>query len=429
MSYITIYGDKMDRFVINGGRKLSGKVNIRGAKNSVLPLIAASVLNEGVTHIKNCPRIKDVYVMAKIIERLGGKFVFSGNTLSLNTENLRSWVLPEDLTGEIRASVFITGALISRFGYAETAKPGGCNIGNRPIDIHICALRALKVAVNEGERVSFNGARAESGKVVLRFPSVGATENAMMASVKLKGFTIIENCAEEPEIIDLQNYLNMLGARVSGAGTKTITVEGVDKLYRGEIEFTPRQDRIEAGTFLLCGACAGGEIEFNGLNKEESLPLCKIIGRNACKIYQKDDKIYNVKFYARKEGFGRVIAEPYPGFPTDLQPQITAAACLPEGLTVTEDRVFPSRFSYATELTKMGADLRVLENVCVISGRRLHGAVVSAGDLRGGAALCLAALGAEGETVVLNVSHIDRGYEDFEVRLRELGADVKRITP
>ncbi len=427
MVYITIYGGKMDRFVINGGKKLFGRVNICGAKNSVLPLIAASVLNEGVTRIRNCPKIRDVYIMAKIIERLGGKYTFSGDTLDLYTEGVSTWVLPEDLTGEIRASVFITGALISRFGYAETAKPGGCNIGNRPLDIHINALKSLNVTVSEGETIAFSGANAKSGKVVLRFPSVGATENVMMAAVRLNGTTTIENCAEEPEIIDLQNYLNLLGAKVVGAGTRTIIVEGVNKLYRGEIEFTPRSDRIEAGTFLLCGACAGGEIEINGLNIEESLSLCKIIRRNACKIYRKDDKMYTVKYYPRAKGFGRVIAEPYPGFPTDLQPQLTAAACLAEGLTVTEDRVFPSRFSYAEELAKMGADLRVLENVCVVSGKRLSGATVSAGDLRGGAALCLAALGAEGKTTILNVSHIDRGYEGFEVKLKSLGADIQRI--
>lgn len=417
----------MDRFIINGGKKLSGKVKISGAKNSVLPLIAASVLCEGITRIHNCPKIRDVFTMAKIIEKLGGSFSFSGDTLSLNTECVNSAVLPEDLTGEIRASVFLTGALVSRFGCAEIAKPGGCNIGERPIDIHLCAFRALNISVTEGERVTLNGKNASSGNVRLRFPSVGATENAVMCAVKLKGVTVIENCAEEPEIKDLQDYLNMLGANVSGAGTRTIRVEGVKNLKRKEIDFTPRFDRIEAGTFLLCGVAAGGEIEIEGLKTEESLSLCKIIRRNACKMYKKDDKIYYVKFCARGGGFGKVSAEPYPGFPTDLQPQLTAAACLKNGLTVTEEKVFPHRFSYAEELLKMGADIRIAENLCVVQGRPLHGAIVSACDLRGGAALCVAALGAEGETTVLNAAHVDRGYDGFELKLKALGADVERV--
>lgn len=416
----------MERFVINGGKKLYGKVKIRSAKNSVLPLIAASIMNEGTTYIRNCPKIRDVLTMAKIFGRLGGTYYFDEDTLVLNAENLRSFVLPEDLTGEIRASVFMTGALISRFGFAEIIRPGGCNIGARPIDIHIEALKGLKVGVTEGERVTFDGTKACSANITLRYPSVGATENAVMAAVRLKGTTTIHNCAEEPEIIDLQNYLNMLGAKVKGAGGRTITIEGVEKLKRGEIEFTPRRDRIEAGTYILCGVCVGGEIEFDGLKIEESLRLFKIIGRNACKIYRKDDKIHNVKFYKGTDGFGKITAEPYPGFPTDLQPQMTAAACFARGLTVVEDKVFPSRFSYAEELKKMGADLRVLENVCIVSGGKLHGAVVSANDLRGGAALCAAALGAEGKTTVLNVSHIDRGYESLDGSLKALGADITR---
>lgn len=416
----------MERFVINGGKKLYGKVKIRSAKNSVLPLIAASMMNDGVTYIRNCPKIRDVLTMTEIFGRLGGTYYFDDDTLVLNAKNLRSFVLPENLTGEIRASVFMTGALISRFGMAEIIKPGGCNIGMRPIDIHINALKSLNIAVTESEKITFDGTKASSGSIMLRYPSVGATENAVMAAVRLKGTTVIYNCAKEPEISDLQNYLNMLGANVRGAGSGTITIEGVEKLKNNEIVFTPCRDRIEVGTYLLCGVCAGGEIEFDGLKIEESLCLFKIIGRNACKIYRKDDKIHNVIFYKGAEGFGKINAEPYPGFPTDLQPQITAAACFMKGLTVVEDKVFRSRFSYAEELKKMGADLRVLENVCIVSGGKLHGATVSANDLRGGAALSAAALGADGKTTVLNVFHIDRGYENFDGNLKNLGADITR---
>ena len=231
--------------------------------------------------------------------------------------------------------------------------------------------------------------------------------------------------AEEPEIEDLQNYINLLGGKVRGAGTRVITVEGVDKIGGKEIEFIARPDRIEAGTFLLCGAATGGTIEFDGLILKESLPVCKILARNACKIYAKDDKIYCVEFYAPSRGFGKITAMPYPFFPTDLQPQLTAAACLSKGLTVVEDRVFPSRFSYAAELRKMGAELRVLEKR-IRHSRDFPESSVSAGDLRGGAALCIAALGAEGSSCVLNASHIERGYENFDLKLRALGADIKK---
>lgn len=418
----------MDRFVIRGGNALRGKVRINGAKNSVLPLVAASLITEGKTIIRNCPKIRDVLVMAEIVEALGGKFSFEGDSLAIDTSGVNKWILPEKYTGEIRASVFMTGALITRFKLAETTCPGGCNIGCRPIDIHIDAFKALGIITKEGRKITFDGKNSQSGKIILRYPSVGATENVMMAAVRLKGLTTIENCAKEPEIVDLQNYLNAAGFGVKGAGSDRIVIEGKDGYKGKEIEFTPSKDRIEAGTFLLAGLATGGEIEFEGLEKRENLSVYKIIARNACKIYEKNGKIYYVKFRQTGKGLGKVTAKPFPGFPTDLQPQLVAAASVMDGLTVAEDTVFPKRFSYCEELKKMGANLRVAENLCVVEGGRLKGAIVSAGDLRGGAALCIAALSAEGVTTVLNVNHIDRGYEDFEKKLRLLGASVERIT-
>ena len=277
----------MDRFVIRGGNALRGKVRINGAKNSVLPLVAASLITEGKTIIRNCPKIRDVLVMAEIVEALGGKFSFEGDSLAIDTSGVNKWILPEKYTGEIRASVFMTGALITRFKLAETTCPGGCNIGCRPIDIHIDAFKALGIITKEGRKITFDGKNSQSGKIILRYPSVGATENVMMAAVRLKGVTTIENCAKEPEIVDLQNYLNAAGFDVKGAGSDRIVIEGKDGYKGKEIEFTPSKDRIEAGTFLLAGLATGGEIEFEGLEKRENLSVYKIIARNACKIYEK----------------------------------------------------------------------------------------------------------------------------------------------
>lgn len=417
----------MDRFVIVGGKPLSGKVKISGSKNSVLPLVAASLFIEGKTRIRNCPKIKDVIVMAEIIERLGGKFYFDGEGLVLDTVGVDKWIMPEDLSREIRASAFLCGALTSKFGFAEMACPGGCDIGERPLDIHIDALASLGIFARKGERILFDARKAKSGLVRLRYPSVGATENVVMAAARLEGVTRIENCAREPEIKDLQDFLNAAGFKVCGAGSGVMEVTGAKRAAVKEMDFEPRRDRIEAGTFILAGAAVGGEIEVDGFDERESCRLREIVAANACKIVKKNDKIYHIEFKPSRKGFGRVIAEPYPGFPTDLQPQIAAAAAATGGFTVVEDRVFPSRFAYVEQLKKMGADAILSNGIVLIEGRKLTGAVVSASDLRGGAALCVAGLAAEGKTTVLNASIVDRGYEGFEDKLTSLGADIKRI--
>lgn len=418
----------MERFEIVGGQKLYGEVGISGAKNSVLPLIAASILSEGKTHIRNCPKIYDVEVMTEIIRSLGGKAYFDGNTLILDTADLNGSELPEKLTGQIRASLFTVGPLLTRFGKAAMCLPGGCNIGKRPIDIHVAALREIGVGVTYGEYTTFRRYELEGKRVVLRFPSVGATENLMMASVKSRGITYIVNCAKEPEIIDLQNYLNLIGAKISGAGTDVITVEGVEKLYSAEVEFTPSPDRIEAGTFIFLGAACGGELEFSVPSLRNSLFIAKIVGNNACKIIQKDDKIYILKFIRPKKGFGKIVTSPYPGFPTDLQPQLVACASVADGMTVVEDSVFPERFGYVKELKKTGADLSVYANACVAVGRKtITGTCMSAADLRGGAAMVITALAAEGKSIVGGIGHIDRGYDRIDEKLRKIGAKVARI--
>ena len=419
----------MDRFIINGGNPLCGTPEISAAKNSALPILAASVVLCGKTHIKNCPEICDVAVMADIIENMGGKTVFKGNELTIDASGLKTWGLPCELTKKIRASLFIVGALLTRFGAAEICRAGGCDIGDRPIDIHIDALRALGADVEEGETVKFKKKKTTGGRVRLRYPSVGATENAMLYAAGLKGESVIENAAREPEIVDLQNFLNLLGVKVSGAGGERITVCGDGRRETGEVYFEPSKDRIEAGTFLLAGAICGGEMQFEARDLCNLTAVSKILSNNACKIRPKNDKIVCVEYCGLKKGFGKVVVSPYPGFPTDLQPQLVAAASFARGVTVVEETVFPKRFNYVEELLKTGADISVGGNLCAVNGKAgLVGATMVAGDLRGGAALAIAALGADGRSQILGVNHIDRGYFAFEKKLRALGADVSRVS-
>lgn len=419
----------MDRFIINGGNRLYGTPEISAAKNSALPILAASVALCGTTHIKNCPQITDVSVMTDIIEDMGGKAVFCGDELTIDASGLKTWRLPCELTKKIRASLFIVGALLTRFGCAEICKPGGCDIGDRPIDIHIAVLRELGADVEEGETVKFKKKKNTCGRVKLRYPSVGATENAMLYASGLKGETVIENAAKEPEIVDLQNFLNLMGVKVSGAGGERITVCGDDRREVGEVYFEPSKDRVEAGTFLLAGAICGGELLFEIEDLRNLSAVSKILSNNACKMRRKNDKIISVEYCALKKGFGKVVVSPYPGFPTDLQPQLVAAASYAHGVTVVEETVFPERFNYVGELLKTGADISVGGNLCAVNGKPdLVGATMVAEDLRGGAALVLAALGADGRSQILGVNHIDRGYFAFENKLRALGADVSRVS-
>ena len=424
------YGNgKMDRFIINGGNSLFGSPIISAAKNSVLPIIAASVMLCGKTPINNCPEIDDVFVMSDIISRLGGKTEFDTTGLTIDAADLKKWVLPCELTSKIRASLFVVGGLLTRFGCAEICKAGGCNIGERPMDIHISAFRQLGVDVYEGETVTFRKKTDKGGKVRLRYPSVGATENIMIFAAGLNGETTIENAAREPEIIDLQNYLKSLGVNVSGAGGDCIVINGCERKEVGEVYFTPSKDRIEAGTFLFAGAICGGEMEFGREDLRDLTAVKKILVNNACKIRSKNDKIEVVEFCGKNRGYGKVVVNPYPAFPTDLQPQLVASSCLARGVTVVEENVFPERFGYCSELLKMGADISIGKNLCAVNGvKTLVGTTLIATDLRGGAALTVAALGAEGRSQILGIHHIDRGYNAFDRKLRLLGADVTRIT-
>ena len=322
--------------------------------------------------------------------------------------------------------MFMLGSLLTRFHRARIAYPGGCDIGLRPIDLHLSALKRLGVVIRErGGYIHCSCGTLRGTDILLDFPSVGATENILLAAVKAEGVTTVSGAAKEPEIIDLQNFLNAMGARVSGAGTDVITIEGVKTLHG--VEYLPMKDRIEAGTFLIACAACGGEVEVCGVKGENISSLLHKLRENGCKIHTKNDKIV-LESTGRLRCNRRIETMPFPGFPTDLQAQITALNCGCEGGALIVENLFETRFKYVPELQKMGADIQVKGKTAFIRGvGRLHGATVVAGDLRGGAALVLAALAAEGVSDVLDLSHVDRGYADLQDKLKNLGAEIRRV--
>ena len=415
----------MEKYIIEGGRPLNGEVEIQSAKNAVLPLLAAAVLTEQKVVIHKCPRITDVLNMVQILCELGFKTHFQGEELEIDGADAANHEIPAALAKEMRSSVFMLGSVIARFGKARIAYPGGCDIGLRPIDLHLSGLRRLGVRISEdGGYIDCKCEELCGTEIILDCPSVGATENIMLAAVKAKGRTVIRNAAKEPEIVDLAGFLNRMGAKVEGAGGAVISVEGVAKL-KG-VEYTPISDRIEAGTFLIASAMCGGELLLKNTDADNIASLIHKLCEISCKIHAEDDKIY-----IRSEGRlspKLVETSPYPGFPTDLQAQMTALACICEGSTVIVENLFETRFKHIPELIRMGADITVRGRSAFIRGvKTLKGADVFAGDLRGGAALTLAAISAEGLSSVSDLSHIDRGYSGFEYKLRRIGARIRRI--
>ena len=416
----------MDKFIIEGGKSLYGSVSIQSAKNAVLPLLAASILTDERVIIHKCPRIRDVMNMVQILNELGCKTTYDGEDLMIDSADAACHEIPSALAKELRSSVFMLGSVISRFSRARIAYPGGCDIGIRPIDLHLKGLKRLGVRIDEeGGYINCSCDRIEGGEVLLDCPSVGATENIILAAVKANGTTVIKNAAREPEITDLQNFLNAMGAKVQGGGTSTVQIEGVSKLHG--VEYTPMPDRIEAGTFLIAAAMCGGEIEIREVCSENIASLLHKLGEISCKVWVKNDKIY-LRCKDKPLSPKLIETQPYPGFPTDLQAQMTALACVCEGSTLIVENLFETRFKHVPELVKMGADITVRGRNALIRGvPHLHGADLVAGDLRGGAALTLAGLVAEGNTTVTDLSYIDRGYFGFEYKLRKLGAKIKRI--
>ena len=422
--------------VVHGNGKLAGDVRISGAKNSALKLMAAAILAQGEVVIRNVPRISDIDVMSEVLECLGARVVRNGSAdrdehvLTVDTAEVGSFETPYELVSKMRASISVLGPLIARFGRARVAMPGGCQIGARKIDMHLKGLEALGVTfeIDHGylEASTENGLRGAS--VALDFPSVGATENMLMAAVVAEGETIIANAAREPEIVDLANMLNEMGARVRDAGSSIIRIEGVPLSAFHPCDHTTIGDRIEAGTFLVGGALTGGPVTARGINPSYLRMAIAKFREMGCAVDEGADFVT----VSRTEPLRPVEIQtlPHPGFPTDLQAQFMLLVACADGTSVITENVFENRFMFAAELARMGADIVIEDHHSLVrGGRPLQGAPVSSTDLRAGAALVLAGIVAEGETRVHKIDHIDRGYEDYVGKLQGLGADVTRELP
>ena len=415
----------MSVFTIHGGRPLGGGLAIHGAKNSVLPILAATVLCPGVSVIHNCPPLSDVAASAAILEHLGCKVEQQGDTVTVDASVLTRDDVPDALMREMRSSVIFLGAILGRLGRARMSYPGGCELGPRPIDLHLSALRALGADIQEGSQGLVCTAPAlTGGEITLSIPSVGATENAMLAAVAARGTTTITNAAREPEIADLQCFLRTLGAKVTGAGSSVITVEGGTPLHGGE--HTVIGDRIVACTHLAAVAAAGGDVELRGVDYRHLSTVTAVLTEAGCQIKSGVNTI-RVRRDGPLSAVRPIRTAPYPGFPTDAQAPVMAGLCTARGTTVFVENIFSSRYRHVDELTRMGASIRAEGPVAILTGvERLHGARVMAHDLRGGAARVGAALGAEGESTVEGLHHIDRGYYELDASLRSLGAYIER---
>lgn len=421
-------GYVMQKLIINGGKKLYGEINIQGAKNAVLPILAAAVLCKGDIVLHNCPRLSDVYSAMRILSSLGCSAIFeNGNTICINTDNISSSEISDRLMREMRSSIFFLGALIGRTGDCKISLPGGCDIGQRPIDIHIAALKKMGAKVEEyhGEIICRSDKKLHGAKISLSFPSVGATENIILAAVLAKGRTEITNAAREPEIVCLADFLNQCGADIRGAGTDTVIIDGKKEL--NGCEFTVMPDRIAAATYLACTACAGGELIVRNCCPEHLDSVLSVFEQLGCDISTTDNSIYFSSEYPLNS-VDMVRTMVYPGFPTDCQAFVMSAVCKAKGTTVFVENIFENRYRHAEELRRMGANIRAEGRVAVVEGvKRLYGAKVTAPDLRGGAGLVAAALSAEGITEISQICYIDRGYEDIEKVLQSVGADIQRV--
>ena len=417
----------MEKIIINGGRPLSGKTELQGSKNSALPILAAAAAVGGVSVIHNCPKLTDVEAAIKILEHIGCKTKRKGHTVIVDSSCAERFDIPERLMREMRSSIVFLGALLARFGAGTVSAPGGCEIGLRPIDLHLSSFAAMGVCITE--RSGILECKAPSGingcQISLAFPSVGATENIMLAAVSAKGETVITNAAREPEIVDLAEFLNKCGACVSGAGQSIVRIRGVKKLSGAEHRII--SDRIVASTIMACCASAGGKVAVSGAITEHLVPIIPVFEAAGCKITAQGGELIT-EAPKRISRIKSLRTMPYPGFPTDSQAIVMAMLSKADGTSVISEKIFENRFRHVPELIKMGADIRVEDGcVAVVEGvKKLHGARVSACDLRGGCALAVAALGAEDKTVIDNIYHIDRGCEAPEARLSELGADIKR---
>ncbi len=415
----------MSLLLVEGGRTLTGEIAIQGAKNSVLPILAATILNRGETVLRGCPRLRDVDTSIRILQHLGCEAHWEGEALVVDSSGLHNCGISDILMREMRSSAIFLGAILARCGQADLSYPGGCELGPRPIDLHLAGLRELGADIQEeGGRLHCQAPQMHGREIVLSLPSVGATENLMLAACGAEGTTSIYNAAREPEIEELQNYLRGCGAEISGAGTSTVTVEGGRTLHG--CTYTIMPDRIVMATYLCAAASAGGEIRLLGAREGHLSTVTAALREAGCTITG-DETGIALRRSGGLKSIRPVRTAPYPGFPTDAQAIVMAALLRSRGATVFEENIFTNRYRHVDELVRMGADIRVSGRVAVVTGvKRLHGAPVRATDLRGGAALCVAAIAAEGMTEISGLDHIDRGYEDITRDLSRLGAAIVR---
>lgn len=416
----------MEKIIVRGGKRLSGTVVVEGAKNAVLPVIAASLLaSEGKSIIRNVPTLSDVFTIGEVLRHLNAKVHFENKTVYVDASDELQHEAPFEYVRKMRASVLVMGSLLARQGKARVALPGGCAIGSRPINLHLKGFEALGASVEVGNGfIEASATQLKGAKIYLDFPSVGATQNIMMAAVLAKGTTIMENCAKEPEIVDLANYLNKMGAVVKGAGTATIKIEGVEKLYGADHTIIP--DRIEAGTFMVAGAITGGNIVVNGAVPEHLASLISKLQEMNVEIVEEKDGLRVIGPDKLKSVDLKTM--PYPGFPTDMQSQMMALLLCAQGTSVITETVFENRFMHVEEFRRMNSNIKIEGRSVIIEGpSNLQGAEVAATDLRAAAALIIAGLKAEGYTRVTELKHLDRGYLDFHKKLQMLGADIERV--
>ncbi len=415
----------MDKIVVRGGLKLKGRVRVGGAKNAVLPVMTACLLARGESVIENVPRLADVSTMKSVLERLGARVTFEDHTLSIDTSGVDSNEAPYDLVKTMRASIYVLGPLLASQGGAKVSLPGGCAWGPRPVDLHIRSMQELgaKIDIDHGYIIG-HAAGLRGSTIRYSMPSVGATGNTMMAAGLASGKTVIMNAAREPEITALADFINLMGGKVSGAGTETIEIEGVRRLSPAKVRIIP--DRIETGTFMAAGAITAGNVVIDDCVPEHVESLSRRFAQSGIKVEARKNEL-RVRGKRRIDSVD-VVTSPYPGFPTDMQAQYMALMSIARGTCVISETVFKDRFTHVPELRRLGANIKIEGNTAHVGYvRGLSGAPVMATDLRASAALILAGLVAEGETHISRVYHIDRGYEAIERKLRDLGADIERV--
>ncbi len=415
----------MDKFIIKGGRKLSGEVEISGAKNAILPIMVATLLAEGISVLRNVPYLNDIKMMAHLLRVIGARVEFNDNILEIDATHAGYCEAPYELVSKMRASIYVMGPLLGRFGKARISFPGGCAIGTRPVDLHLEAMEALgaKIEIEHGY-INANCKKMKGNKINFNKVSVGATANALMAAVLAQGTTDINNAALEPEIGSLIDFLNLMGAEIEGKGTSELKIIGVSRLKPAEMEMMP--DRIEAGTYLIAAGITKSELTISNCIPEHIQALTNRMEDAGClfEIMGRTIKIFPPQIITPVD----IITQPYPDFPTDLQAQFLALMTLADGQSIVEDTIFPDRFMHVAELNRLDADISIRGNIATINGvETLSGAEVMATDLRASATLVLAGLAAKGQTSISRIYHIDRGYEKIEQKLSKLGADIKRV--